>query len=104
MYKDSRNNILLYVIAIALLVIALLWTYKVVDNYRTNDNSEESMAAIKAAVERAALQCYVIEGAYPVDLRYLEDNYGLKINTEKYYVVYNAYAENQLPDIRVAKK
>ena len=100
MYKDSKRNIFLYVIAIALLAIALLWTYKVVDNYRTN----ESMAAIKAAVERAAVQCYVIEGAYPVDLRYLEDNYGLKINTEKYYVVYNAYAENQLPDIRVAKK
>ena len=102
MYRDTKRNPLLYVLALALIVVVFVMGYRAYDKY--HDNDEESIAAIKAAVERAALQCYVVEGAYPVDLRYLQDNYGLMINTDKYYVVYNAYAENQLPDIRVAKK
>ena len=104
MYRDTKRNPLLYVLALALAVAIFVMGYRFFDNYYSKDNDEESIAAIKASVERAALQCYVVEGAYPVDLKYLEDNYGLMINTEKYYVVYDAYAENQLPDIRVAKK
>ena len=64
-------------------------------------NAEES---IRAAVQQSALQCYVVEGAYPPDLKYLEDHYGLRVNTTDYYVVYDAYAENQLPDVRVTKR
>ena len=104
MYRDTKRNPLLYVLALALIVVVFVMGYRAYDKYHNYDNDEESIAAIKAAVERAALQCYVVEGAYPVDLRYLQDNYGLMINTDKYYVVYNVYAENQLPDIRVAKK
>ncbi len=104
MYRDTKRNPLLYLLALALIVVVFVMGYRAYDKYHNYDNDEESIAAIKAAVERAALQCYVVEGAYPVDLRYLQDNYGLMINTDKYYVVYNAYAENQLPDIRIAKK
>ena len=53
---------------------------------------------------RRARQCYVIEGAYPQDLRYQEENYGLAVNHEEYLIVYNAFAENLPPEIRVKYK
>ena len=61
----------------------------------------ESVAAISQTVMRRAQQCYVIEGAYPQDLAYLEQNYGLTVNHEKYLIVYNAFAENLPPEVRV---
>ncbi len=68
------------------------------------DVSEEGAAAIHETVRRGALQCYVVEGVYPPDLQYLEDNYGLQINTEDYYVVYDSFASNLPPTIRVIRR
>ena len=65
------------------------------------EEAEDSIQAIRETVMERALQCYVIEGAYPVSLEYLEENYGLTVNTEEYKVVYTPYAENLPPDVRV---
>ena len=65
------------------------------------DLGEESAAAIRDAVQRSALQCYAVEGVYPPNLEYLQDNYGLQINTEDFYVTYEAFASNLPPVIRV---
>ena len=56
------------------------------------------------AVRRSALQCYVVEGVYPPDLAYLQDHYGLQVNTDNYYVVYEAFASNVPPTINVIEK
>lgn len=91
----------------ALLILALLLL--LIPGSRLAERSgrkvtEEGAEAIRETVRRSALQCYVVEGVYPPDLQYLEDHYGLRINTEDYYVVYDAFASNQPPDIRVMKR
>ena len=67
--------------------------------------SEEEIAdrenAIEQTVRERALQCYVIEDAYPESLAYLEENYGLTVNKEDYLIVYDLFAENQPPQIKV---
>ena len=68
------------------------------------DISEEGAAPIHETVRRAALQCCVVEGVYPPDLQYLQDNSGLQINTEDYYVVYDCFASNLPPTIRVGPR
>ena len=60
--------------------------------------------ALAAAVERSARQCYVVEGFYPPSLTYLEENYGLQINTDEYRVVYSVFASNIAPSVRVLRK
>ena len=60
--------------------------------------------AIRDAIRRSALQCYVVEGVYPPDLAYLQDHYGLQVNTDNYYVVYEAFASNVPPTINVIEK
>ena len=69
-----------------------------------NDSFEEQAEAIKDAVSRRALQCYVIEGAYPESLDYLVENYGLAVNREDYKIVYIPYAENLPPEVKVIYK
>ena len=64
-------------------------------------SSEETVQSITETVEKLALQCYVIEGAYPQSLEYLEENYGLTVNKKDYLIVYTPFAENLPPDIRV---
>ena len=66
--------------------------------------TEEGAAAIKDTVQRSALQCYVVEGIYPPDLKYLEEHYGLEVNTKEFYVTYDAYASNQPPNVTVTPK
>ena len=60
--------------------------------------------AIRETVQERALQCYVIENAYPESLAYLEENYGLTVNKEDYLIVYDLFAENQPPVIKVIYK
>ena len=68
-----------------------------------NDRQEQADAIVQTIYDRA-LQCYVIEGAYPESLAYLEENYGLAVNRRDYTIVYTPYAENLPPEIRVIYK
>ena len=68
------------------------------------DLSRQSAASAEAAVRRAVVQCYAVEGAYPADLQYLEERYGLQINHRRYIVDYNILAPNVAPQITVLEK
>ena len=59
-----------------------------------------SAATLEKAIKRAAVQCYAIEGFYPPDVGYLEDHYGIILDS-KYIVEYDAFSGNNLPGIRV---
>ena len=103
MYSDrAKKKTGWFVLAAALLLLALLLVLHF--GHSGRDVGEESAAAICETVRRSALQCYVVEGVYPPDLQYLEDNYGLQINTEDFYVVYDCFASNLPPTIRVIGK
>ncbi|WP_434309842.1 hypothetical protein [Hominifimenecus sp. rT4P-3] len=64
----------------------------------------EAARAIGETIRERARQCFAVEGVYPESLEYLMENYGLRINTADYYVVYEAFADNLPPNVRVAKK
>lgn len=62
--------------------------------------SEGSDTLIKA-IRQASVQCYAIEGRYPPSVEYLEKNYGIQIDRERYNVFYSGFASNIMPDITV---
>ena len=68
------------------------------------DKTEEEIRSITDAVNQRALECYVIEGAYPESLSYLEENYGLTVNKEDFRIIYTPYAENMPPEVRVISR
>ena len=104
MYTDKRSRRAWWLAALVLVVLLVgFWALR---GAGSSDEvlSREAVLSIKNSVERAALQCYAVEGAYPPDLKYLEDNYGLAVNTRDFYVRYDAFASNQPPTVRVEAK
>ena len=100
MKKKTRNTVLALVIAALAVIIAAVPFAR----HAAADEAEDSVLSIRETVMQRALQCYVIEGAYPMSLDYLEDNYGLTVNTRDYLIVYTPYAENLPPDVRVVSR
>ena len=62
---------------------------------------QETLDTLQRSVRRAAVQCYALEGFYPVNLDYLEENYGVSIDESRFYVDYQYVASNLIPDITV---
>ena len=104
MYSDRKENHqnhgLVWVLALTLFVLLLS---ALVFRKQWSD-PDEGGPAIRTAIQRSALQCYVVEGVYPPNLSYLEENYGLQINTSDYNVTYEAFASNLPPTVRVTRK
>ncbi len=53
---------------------------------------------------RAVISCYATEGSYPESYEYLQKNYGVSINEDKYAVFYEAFASNMMPDITIIER
>jgi len=65
------------------------------------DRSLEEKKQLEKALSRAAVACYATEGSYPLELSYLEEHYGIRINGKRFVVKYEYIASNLMPDITV---
>ena len=104
MYSDKtekKGKRLLWPLLGALVLIVLLLS---VFRHPKTDLEDSGALAIREAVRRSALQCYAVEGVYPPNLQYLKDNYGLQVNTQDYYISYEAFASNLPPIVKVVNR
>ena len=67
-------------------------------------NADMTQQTMQQSIERALVQCYAIEGAYPPSLAYLEDNYGIYVEPERFYYYYEYIGSNIRPVIQVLEK
>ena len=104
MYQDKRKNYWPLAVGILLLVLVVGGLSLAAFSRSGKDISEEGAVAIEEAIRRCCSQCYVVEGVYPPTLAYMEENYGLKVNTKDYYITYSAFASNLPPTIIVTVK
>lgn len=65
------------------------------------DRSKQEKENLERTLNRAAVACYSIEGAYPPSVEYLTENYRVRYDTDKYTVKYELYASNLMPSITV---
>lgn len=100
----KKNKGYKFAIACAILALIVIGVVLYMVIPRNKEDYEAQAAGIEETIRERALQCYVIENAYPESLEYLEKNYGLAVNTEDFQVIYKPYAENLAPDIRVVHK
>ena len=104
MYTDKKKKIWPWILLGVVVIALVLGVYFRMSHVSKRDIAEGSAEALKSAVQRSALQCYVVEGVYPPDLSYLEEHYGLQVNHEDFYIRYDAFASNLPPDIRVTAR
>lgn len=67
----------------------------------TQDSDTRHTEAIKQAILTTSTHCYALEGSYPPDLAYLENNYGLTLDHQNYSYVYEIFASNIRPEVEV---
>lgn len=84
--------------------VALVLGFCVLIAGMTNKENERELDLVRDAVKNAALTCYSVEGAYPLDVAYLRENYGLTYNEDRFTVFYDAFASNLLPSIQVVER
>ena len=104
MYSDKEKKKWPAVLLVLFAAVAAMLVWYFASRISSRDLSEEGTAALKDAVRRSALQCYAVEGIYPPTLEYLEENYGLEVNTRDYYIRYDIFASNIAPEITVTEK
>lgn len=83
-------------------ILTYLFNYGIENMQKANEN--ENFEILSDAIKKSAVQCYAIEGVYPPNIEYLEDNYGLIVNHGSYVINYNVFASNIMPEIAVYLK
>ncbi len=91
-------------VAALALFIAIVLAFCLVVDQLTRASDKAELTLVRDAVKNAALTCYAVEGAYPEDIAYLRQHYGLAYSEERYMIYYDAFASNVLPDIRVVER
>lgn len=94
--RKKRNRIVLLVLGCAL-AVACFFGYGAL----RRSLNEQAAASMRQSILDAAKQCCAVEGAYPLSLEYLEQNYGLTVNDEDFIITYQAYANNIAPSVVV---
>lgn len=84
---------------IGITIVLVLGTF-----YISNMGNKQGLQLTREAVNRAAIECYAIEGNYPPDVDYMEKNYGLSYDHTKYFIFYEVFASNIMPTIEVYEK
>ena len=89
--------------AVATILLFLLFFYTSVENVKIRRDNE-NIHILEDAIIRSAVQTYAIEGFYPPDIQYMEDNYGLMVDHEKYAISYDVFASNIMPEVVIYLK
>lgn len=86
-------------------VLAVLLLAAVAGMFLLGDYMDERTRIVtKESIRRAMINCYALEGAYPQQLDYLEENYGVWVDYKRFDVTYKVVAPNMLPQVEVRMK
>lgn len=91
------------IIAVVTAAVVLLLIGTALAGLNGQSDKEQLQIAVQA-IDRAARQCYALEGAYPPNLTYLESNYGLLLDWERFHYFYDVIGANIHPIIEVQVK
>lgn len=70
----------------------------------SSSNLARQQESLETAISRSISQCYAVEGFYPPSLEYLKEHYGLTFDEDLFFVDYQVYGANLLPDVTVLRK
>lgn len=89
-------------LALSFVVLAAVLGALAIGSFSVSRTADiERVRALERAIHRSLVSCYAVEGAYPSDVAYLEEHYGLVIDHTKYVVDYETIGSNILPSVTV---
>ena len=94
--KNSLASLIIFAAVFAMFITGV--------RQASEKEAEEALRIAEDSIRRAVVSCYAIEGAYPETFEYIKENYGVFIDEEKYFVDYDIFASNIMPNVTVIKK
>ncbi len=98
--KGGKLSILVQILSVLMIFAIVTAIIISMPSFRKSGGRIRS-DTIENTIKKYAIQCYAAEGSYPPNLDYLEENYGLILDTEHYFYYYEAFSSNFMPDISV---
>lgn len=103
-FHATKKNISITAYFPVLLLILVLCLFAAFSDSFSDSNQTYEKELLQQALNRSITQCYALEGTYPTDLNYLEENYGLTYNKEHFFVDYQYIGGNLRPDVTIIEK
>lgn len=97
--KSAFFTYLVPILFTAVMIVMVMYGLSVTER----SSQSEGTRILLESLQRAAITCYAIEGNYPGDLLYIEENYGVRIDQNRYRVDYSIFASNIMPTINVVE-
>ena len=88
------------VVSIAVMISGTIF----ISEYLEKRVGQDRQQLLEDTIRNYAVQCYALEGQYPKDLGYLESNYTLNLDRDKYVYHYKFIGTNMVPEISVFEK
>ena len=92
----SKNFIISIIFFFMIIAVFTLGTTLVAD--RTDAQEQKTL---EQAISRGLVHCYSTEGSYPESLQYLKEHYGLYYDEDRFFVDYQVYGSNIMPDVTI---
>ena len=93
MMKHKKKMLGLQLFMFMGILVMLYYGFSTADSGLSREDAQRA----KEAIQKAALECYSIEGAYPQSLEYLKQHYGLYIQEDAYRIRYHYIGANIMP-------
>lgn len=91
------------ILSTLLICLVLIFSWKGLDSLQTSTSAEQTQI-LEDALMRSITACYALEGAYPPDITYLVEHYGLVYDEEQYFIDYQYIGSNLRPDVTILKR
>jgi hypothetical protein len=89
-----------YGLGLLIFVVIIIAMFRGLRSTEAASRSEQ-LSMLRDNIRRAMVSCYAVEGSYPESVAYMEENYGVRIDRDKFDVHYFVFASNIMPDYDV---
>lgn len=103
LFQENKPNRKPLIITLLMLTLVISVCVIIFSN-TAKSTTREKQQITQNAIERAIVNCYAIEGFYPDNIEYLEENYGILIDHKKYVVLYETVGANVHPYVQVVQR
>ena len=85
-------------------VIGFVFLYIIYAMMRYDDDSASRQAeSVRKIIDKALIQCYALEGSYPLNLDQVE-GYGVVLDNKRFFFYYEWFGSNMKPQVMVLEK
>jgi len=100
-YSTGRKKTVAKAALQVIVIAAVLFLFIYGFSNTSSSADAEKQVMTERAIRNALISCYAIEGMYPQNLSYLEENYGLVIDHQRFVIFYDIFGSNIYPSVRV---